>query len=97
MNESQLLSKNLACLLAARAACGNCACPSDNVGDGATGATGPTGPAGGGGGGGGETGATGATGTRILSGSTGPPDPALGSIGDFYIDTSTGILYGPKT
>jgi hypothetical protein len=31
-----------------------------------------------------------------LSGPTGPPNPALGSVGDFYIDTSTGILYGPK-
>ena len=64
---------------------------------GATGATGTTGATGDTGTGG-ATGATGigTPGTQILSG-TGPPDPALGSVGDYYLDTSTGLLYGPKT
>ena len=46
----------------------------------------------------GATGLTGATGyaTRIYSG-TGPPDTGFGQIGDFYIDTLTGTMYGPKT
>ena len=59
---------------------------------GATGALGPIGPVG-------ATGATGATGTAgatVLSGS-GTPTAGLGAIGDFYLDTSTNTLYGPKT
>lgn len=56
----------------------------------------------------GDTGATGAQGTpgpqgqagpagsRIFSG-TGAPADALGMVGDYYIDRSTGSLYGPKT
>jgi hypothetical protein len=50
---------------------------------GSAGSTGPTGP-------------TGARGTQIYSG-VGPPSTSFGSPGDFYIDTATGILYGPKT
>jgi hypothetical protein len=50
---------------------------------GSAGSTGPTGP-------------TGARGTQIYSG-VGPPSNSFGSPGDFYIDTATGILYGPKT
>ena len=56
---------------------------------GAAGATGPTGAAG-------ATGPTGAAGTQIYSG-VGIPSDSFGSPGDFYVDTSTGILYGPKT
>lgn len=58
---------------------------------GAQGATGPTGPAGSSG----STGATGADGRTILSGSTAPASSA-GANGDYYIDTATITLYGPK-
>ena len=50
---------------------------------GAAGATGPTGPAG-------------ANGSTILTGS-GAPASLLGAIGDYYLDTVTANLYGPKT
>ena len=64
---------------------------------GPTGDLGPTGPIGPiGVTGAGPTGATGPTGTTIFSGS-GPPSPTFGNVGDFYIDVTTGILYGPKT
>jgi hypothetical protein len=43
---------------------------------------------------GGLTGPTG-YGNRIYSG-VGPPAQNFGAIGDFYIDTVTGIMYGPK-
>lgn len=61
---------------------------------GATGATGATGPAGATG----ATGATGAAGTngnRIFTGS-GTPGAGTGSDGDIYIQTGTGLLFGPK-
>lgn len=54
---------------------------------GATGATGATGV--------GIAGATGATGVSVLNG-TGIPSVAIGTDGDFYINTSTSTLYGPK-
>ena len=44
----------------------------------------------------GQKGETGAAGTAVLSGSA-VPDPALGQSGDFYIDTTTYSIYGPKT
>ena len=50
---------------------------------GATGATGPVGPAG-------------ADGSQIYSGS-GAPAATIGATGDYYLDVSTGNLYGPKT
>lgn len=59
---------------------------------GATGAAGATGPAG-------ATGATGATGTNgstLLSGIT-DPVAATGVNGDFYLNSATSTLYGPKT
>ena len=76
---------------------------------GADGAIGPTGPMGNQGvqgnqgdpgtnGNDGATGATGATGTdgnTILNGATGP-DVSTGVDGDFYVDTSSWLLYGPK-
>lgn len=43
----------------------------------------------------GEAGAPGADGRAVLSGD-GPPDPETGSDGDFYIDTDTFEIYGPK-
>jgi hypothetical protein len=43
----------------------------------------------------GASGSTGATGTKILGGIN-PPSDNLGAIGDFYIDFSTGLMYGPK-
>jgi hypothetical protein len=49
---------------------------------GATGATGPTG-------------ATGTDGSTVLNGATGPTDDD-GADGDFWIDTSTETIYGPK-
>ena len=52
------------------------------------GAQGPTGPAG-------SVGQAGANGTTILSGTGPPPTDTLGDLGDFYIDTSSEVLYGP--
>lgn len=43
----------------------------------------------------GEAGSDGQDGTRIYSGSMSPP-PAIGDLGDFYFQTSTAILFGPK-
>lgn len=44
----------------------------------------------------GESGPQGPRGTQILSGSTNP-SVVIGLIGDQYINTSTGTLFGPKT
>jgi hypothetical protein len=44
----------------------------------------------------GTTGPQGPRGTQVLSG-VGEPDISLGLVGDQYIDTDTGYLYGPKT
>jgi hypothetical protein len=60
-----------------------------------TGSTGPTGPAG-------ATGPAGQAGTNGLNGKTvlngsGAPDGTLGTVGDFYLDTSVSTLFGPKT
>jgi hypothetical protein len=44
----------------------------------------------------GATGATGAAGSKTLSG-TGAPATSLGSNGDFYLNKSNYLLYGPKT
>jgi hypothetical protein len=41
-------------------------------------------------------GVIGPPGSKILS-SNGAPDPALGVIGDYYLDKDTNELYGPKT
>ena len=62
---------------------------------GATGLTGPSGATGPGGGPTGPTGPTGATGLQLLNG-VGPPI-AQGVNGDFYLDTGSYVLYGPKT
>jgi hypothetical protein len=73
---------------------------------GATGAAGPAGPAGapgakgdvGAAGAAGEKGATGANGTdgnTVLSG-TATPTAAIGTVGDFYIETDVSKIYGPK-
>ena len=59
-----------------------------------TGATGPQGPKGDTGDQG-PAGPAGADGHTVLNG-TGAPDNATGSNGDFYIDTSANMLYGPK-
>lgn len=53
---------------------------------GTTGATGATG----------AVGATGADGTKIYSGTV-VPAATLGANGDFYLNTATSMLYGPKT
>jgi len=53
---------------------------------GATGATGPAGPAG----------ENGKDGSQILSGSS-DPAASLGNTGDYYFNTETCTLYGPKT
>ncbi|HEY2769127.1 MAG TPA: hypothetical protein VGI87_01055 [Solirubrobacteraceae bacterium] len=60
--------------------------------------TGPAGPQGQAGPQGpqGSTGPAGANGNTVLNGS-GPPADGLGSVGDFYIDTSANAIYGPKT
>ena len=39
----------------------------------------------------------GAAGNAILNGTTAPPADTLGAVGDFYLDTATETLYGPKT
>lgn len=44
----------------------------------------------------GTDGQNGADGSDILKGST-APSTTLGNLGDYYIDSSTGDLYGPKT
>lgn len=76
----------------------------DTGANGADGAIGPQGPKG-------DTGATGAVGPQGLQGVAGQngtngntilngtvvPDATLGNIGDFYIDTQTHTMYGPKT
>lgn len=56
---------------------------------GPTGATGPQGPTG-------PQGIAGANGNTILSGTTAPTN-AQGNNGDYYLNTTTNILYGPKT
>ncbi len=56
---------------------------------GPTGATGPQGPAG-------PQGIAGSNGNTILSGTTAPTS-AQGNNGDYYLNTTTNILYGPKT
>ena len=58
----------------------------------------PSSSCGGGGGSEGQTGATGppgANGKTILNG-VGPPTSAIGTVDDFYLDTSSYVLYGPK-
>jgi hypothetical protein len=62
---------------------------------GISGATGPQGPAGNEGATG-PIGATGASGKTILSGS-GAPSIIIGTDGDYYLDTTSSIFYGPKT
>ena len=39
----------------------------------------------------------GTAGNAILNGTTAPPADTLGAVGDFYLDTATEMLYGPKT
>ena len=56
---------------------------------GATGSTGPIGPQG-------NQGIAGTNGTAVLNGTT-VPSLAIGVNGDFYINTSTNTLYGPKS
>lgn len=61
--------------------------PKGDTGDkGSTGAVGPAGPAG----------ANGAAGSVIYSGTT-VPAINKGTVGDYYLNTTTGLLYGPKT
>lgn len=43
-----------------------------------------------------NAGPQGVRGSQVLSGST-DPSPTIGLIGDQYINTSTGYLFGPKT
>jgi hypothetical protein len=62
---------------------------------GATGATGPQGPQGIAGAAG-PQGPSGTNGNTILNGTT-VPTSAIGNNGDFYINTTTNIIYGPKT
>ena len=65
--------------------------PSGSSGTGPTGPPGPAGPTG-------STGPTGATGdsTEWLTGA-GAPGGGTGQNGDFYLDTTNGDVYGPKT
>ncbi|MES2268661.1 MAG: collagen-like protein [Bacteroidota bacterium] len=45
----------------------------------------------------GDTGATGANGRTILSGTSNPSNSLTGANGDFYLNTNTYQLFGPKT
>ncbi|MBB6109081.1 hypothetical protein HDF23_001824 [Mucilaginibacter lappiensis] len=61
--------------------------PKGDTGDkGSTGAVGPAGPAG----------ANGTAGSMIYSGTTAPV-ATKGAVGDYYLNTTIGLLYGPKT
>ncbi|MCH5718089.1 hypothetical protein [Niabella hibiscisoli] len=66
---------------------------------GPAGPAGPTGAAGANGAAGaaGATGVKGADGTIIRTGTGAPTAATPGAINDFYLDTNTGILYGPRT
>jgi hypothetical protein len=66
-------------------------------GTGPAGAAGPAGPAGANGARGdtGANGTNGANGKTVLNG-TGAPTAGVGTLDDFYIDTSTTEIYGPK-
>ena len=44
----------------------------------------------------GTSGTDGTNGNTVLNGTTGPPSDAIATTGDFYLDTSTEVLYGPK-
>ncbi len=55
---------------------------------GATGPAGPTGPTG-------ATGAAGTNGNTVWNGTAAPPPSDIGVNGDFYINTSTNMLFGP--
>lgn len=46
---------------------------------------------------GGCPGPQGVAGNTILNGTTAPPAATVGAAGDFYLDTTTETLYGPKT
>jgi len=64
--------------------------PQGSTGDkGSAGVQGPIGPAG-------PKGADGSDGSIIYSGKDAPA-PTMGKAGDFYLNTSNGLLYGPKT
>ena len=78
--------------------------PCENNGGSQQGETGPTGADGARGstGGTGGTGVTGATGFDGMNGNTIlngiiPPTNLVGDVGDFYLDTTTSMLYGPKS
>lgn len=64
-----------------------------------TGPAGPAGPTGAPGANGapGATGVKGADGTIIRTGTGAPTASTPGAINDFYLDTNTGMLYGPRT
>ena len=83
-----LLALSFICLSLLLVKCGKDGAigPQGNAGDkGTTGAVGPAGPAG----------ANGIAGSVIYSGNTAPPADK-GIAGDFYLNTTTGLLYGPK-
>jgi hypothetical protein len=63
-------------------------CPPSSSCGGGGGGEGPAGPTG-------SQGATGPAGNTILNG-VGPPSSSTGNNGDFYLDTSAYIMYGPK-
>jgi hypothetical protein len=65
-----------------------CTCMNGCTKSGSIGPQGAQGPAG-------TVGPAGASGTVIYSGTT-APDPSVGNAGDFYLDLSTDVLFGPK-
>jgi len=80
---------NLLLLLVIGVVFASCGKNGDAGPQGATGPTGAVGPAG-------PAGANGQNGSVIYSGTTVPPT-TTGVKGDFYLNISTGLLYGPKT
>jgi hypothetical protein len=91
-NKYRLLILSIICLSFLLMRCGKDGAvgPQGTAGDkGLTGATGAIGPAG-------PAGINGKDGSIIYSGNT-VPASTKGVIGDFYLNTATGLLYGPKT
>ncbi|MBB6127328.1 collagen-like protein [Mucilaginibacter lappiensis] len=86
-NSALLLLAAVTMLFTASCSKDGTAGPKGDTGDkGSIGAVGPAGPAG----------TNGAAGSMIYSGTTVPP-ATKGVAGDYYLNTTTGLLYGPKT
>ncbi|MBB6110058.1 hypothetical protein SAMN05421821_108135 [Mucilaginibacter lappiensis] len=88
MKKFNYLFMLLALVMLIAASCGKNGAVGPAGSQGATGAQGAVGPAG-------PPGANGQNGSVIYSGTT-IPAATIGAVGDFYLNISTGLLYGPK-